>query len=310
MKTVFLFPGQGSQKAGMLSSYSTDDPIVAQAFVDTASVLGQEAVGLDTAERLASTVYVQLSLLLNGVISARRLQAKGVQPDYVAGHSVGAFSAAVICGVLTLPEALKLVHTRATLMEKAYPKGYGMAAFTGISAISMSKMLQSYEELYLSNINAVDQQVVSGKVADLQMLMVQLERRGWVRKAQMLKTAVPSHCPLLLEVSMEMKVHLDQVTARKPVMPYAANCTGRLLSAASDIKTDLYGSLCRTLRWYDATTLLYELGSRIFIEMAPSGVLEKIAVSSFPEANVLALEPDTMERIATQYNNIISDNDL
>src|SRR6202012_1993497 len=114
MKTVFLFPGQGSQKAGMLEHYALSDQIVDTVYSETKEQTGLDPVDMDAAQRLRSTVYVQVCLLIAGVISARRLQAKGLTPDFVAGHSVGAFAAAVIAEVISFKQALSLVRTRAT----------------------------------------------------------------------------------------------------------------------------------------------------------------------------------------------------
>src|SRR6187402_3745757 len=97
-----------------------------------------------TQEKIRSTVYAQLSLLIASVISARQLQKKGAIPDFVAGHSVGAFSAAVIAGVLSFKQALTLVHTRSLLMEKAYPHEYGMAALTGVSETAINNRLMKF----------------------------------------------------------------------------------------------------------------------------------------------------------------------
>jgi malonate decarboxylase epsilon subunit len=298
MKTVFLFPGQGSQRAEMLDGFSSADAIASEAYTDVKEILGEIAGDLDSEQRLQSTVYTQLCLLIASVISARQLQAKGITPDFVAGHSVGAFSAAVICGVLSFKQALSLVHTRGLLMEQAYPQGYGMAALTGISEPALHNVLTGFnhhhETIYLSNVNAADQQVVAGRLSDLQQLITQLETSG-IRKAQLLHVAVPSHCPLLNNVAGRLEQLLGQLRLREPSIPYASNHTGRVLRTSDAIRADLARSVAATLRWYDATSLIYELGARIFIEMEPSGVLAKIAASTFPEAKVLPLTVGEME---------------
>jgi len=306
MKTVFLFPGQGSQKAGMLQELPLSDPAVAEIFGLTEKVLGVPVYTLDTAERLTSTVYVQLYLLILGVISAKRLMAKSIKADYVAGHSVGAFAAAVVAGVISFEQALQLVHIRGMLMEQAYPEGYGMAAVVGFSAARLQRNIQEHNTahatVYLSNINTADQQVVAGEVESLNILIQTLQKSG-VRKAQLLNMSVPSHCPLLDSVSAALAKQIATLTLQEPQIPYASNHTGRLLKTAEAIGTDLWKSVAATVRWYDATTLLYELGTRIFIEAAPSGVLAKMAISTFPEAKVFALEETNIDTIAWLWNN-------
>ena len=300
MKTVFLFPGQGSQKTGMLDGFSSSS-----FYTDVKEILGQNLQSLDSEENLHSTVYAQLCLLIAGVLSARQLQAKGIRPDFVAGHSVGAFSAAVISGVLSFKNALSLVHTRGMLMEQAYPHGYGMAALTGISEPALRTALnifnRSHETIYLSNVNAAGQQVVAGRLTDLQELIRQMEDMG-IRKAQLLHVAVPSHCPLLNNVADKLKAQLQQLELNEPSIPYASNHNGRVLKTIDTIKEDLYKSVATTVRWYDATSLIYELGGRIFIEMDPSGVLAKIATSTFPAAKILTAEdPDTTAWLWNAY---------
>ena len=305
MKTVFLFPGQGSQRAGMLKEYSSGDIIVSDVYTDAKEILGQDPAYLDTEEKIRSTVYAQLSLLIASVISARQLQKKGARPDFVAGHSVGAFCAAVIGGVLSFKQALTLVHTRGLLMEKAYPHGYGMAALTGISETALNKTLSKFnlihETVYLSNVNAADQMVVSGNLSDLQTLIRQMENSG-IRKAKLLNVAVPSHCPLLNNVASALQEQLGKMELQQPSIPYASNHNGRVLRDRDAIREDLYKSIATTLRWHDATSLIFELGGRIFIEMEPSGVLSKIAASTFPDAKVLSLGDGNMDTVSWLWN--------
>jgi malonate decarboxylase epsilon subunit len=306
MKTVFLFPGQGSQKAGMLQALPMADPIVAQIFAEAEEQLGVPIASLDTAEKLASTQYVQLCLLITEVISAKQLLAAGVTITYVAGHSIGAFAAAVISGVLTFKQALQLVNLRGKLMQEAYPENYGMAAMVGFTESRLKKHLdvhnQTHSTLYLANINAVDQQVVAGETASLAILIQSLQKAG-ISRAKMLNMSVPSHCLLLDSVSAALKVAIDQMELQEPQIPYSSNHTGRLLRNADAIKADLYISVANTVKWYDATSLLYELGARCFIELEPSGVLSKIAEATFPEAIVLPVEQNGTGKVVWLWNN-------
>lgn len=306
MKTVFLFPGQGSQKAGMLHVLDMADPLVAAIFRETEEVLGVSALTMDTEEKLHSTQYVQICLLITEVISAKILIAKGVTVDYVAGHSIGAFSAAVIGGVLSFKQALKLVDLRGRLMQQAYPENYGMAAMVGFTETRLKKYIDEHNEthpaLYLANINAIDQQVVAGETASLAILIQSLQKAG-INRAKMLNMSVPSHCLLLDSVSAALKEEIESLELAEPQIPYTSNHTGRLLRNAAAIKKDLYISVAHTVKWYDGTSLLYELGARCFIEMEPSGVLAKIATATFPEAIVLAVEENGADKVTWLWNN-------
>lgn len=306
MKTVFLFPGQGSQTAGMLHSIPEDNELVVRIFKETEEILGVAAHKLDTPEKLSSTQYVQICLLIKEVISAKKLIENGIRPDYLAGHSIGAFSAAVISGVLSFKQALKLVDLRGRLMQEAYPENYGMVATVGFTESRLRKHLdihnQTHQMLYLANVNAADQQVVAGEKSSLTALIQSLQKAG-ISRAKLLNMSVPSHCLLLDSVSEALKDQLDALTLKEPQIPYVSNHTGRLLKTAEAIKKDLYISVSNTVKWFDGTSLLYELGARCFIEMEPSGVLSKIATSTFPEALVLPVEENGTDKVVWLWNN-------
>ena len=183
MKTVFLFPGQGSQQSGMLSALSENDPIVKEVFEEVESILGLPALTLDGKDVLtSSTINVQLCLLIAGVISARKLINNGVKPDFVAGHSIGAFGAAVISGVLNFKQAIKLVHLRAKMMQEAFPINYGMIALVGFSETRLKPYIVrhnlAHSPIYLANVNAADQLVVAGRKDSIAILEETLKKGG------------------------------------------------------------------------------------------------------------------------------------
>jgi malonate decarboxylase epsilon subunit len=305
LKTAFLFPGQGSQQAGMLHILPGQNSIVAKVFEEAESVLNKHVYTLDGMKELSSTVNVQLCLLIAGVISARRLLATGVTADFVAGHSVGAFGAAVISGVITFRQALALVHHRSRLMEEAFPQDYGMAALVGFTQSRLKPFLEAhnaqYPPVFLANINAADQLVLSGRTDSLKVLIEELSRAG-IQKTKILNVTVPSHCELLASASAALKEQMESMQFCEPAIPYASNSTGRLLKTAEAIRKDLWLSLSVMVKWYDAITLIYESGARIFIEMNPPGVLEKIAASTFPDAKALSANESQIESFGLLWN--------
>lgn len=305
MKTVFLFPGQGSQQVGMLNALPAADPIVKAVFDDAESFLQKTVLTLDTEAALTSTINVQLCLLIAGVISARQLIHKGIQPDFVAGHSIGAFAAAVTSGALSFKQAIKLVQLRATLMQDAFPIDYGMTALIGFSENRLKPYLvrhnANHSTVYLANINAADQLIIAGRVDSMEILTGVLKRDG-IQKIKRLKMPVPSHCELLVSVSEALKQALEPMQLNQPAIPYASNSTGRLLKTVDAIKNDLWSSVSSTVKWYDATSLIYEYGARIFIEMQPAGVLTKIAESTFPDIKAIAFNGDDIDRVYQLWN--------
>jgi malonate decarboxylase epsilon subunit len=300
MKTAFLFPGQGSQAEGMLHLLPSDDPHVGEVFAESEEVLGVPVYSLDTGDKLSSTVYVQICLLIAGVISGRRLLAKSVRPDYVAGHSVGAFAAAVVSGVLSFRHALMLVQRRGKLMQEAYPVGYGMAALVGFTEARLTGYLREHNRthstVYLANLNAADQQVVAGQTESLNILICRLKNAG-LRKARLLNLSVPSHCDLLRDVSAALHHEMTSLPVKEPDIPYLSNHAARLLKTADKVREDLWMNIAMPVKWYEGICLLYESGARLFIEMEPSGVLTKIVHSSFPDARALSMEKDNLESV-------------
>src|ERR1700738_351087 len=141
MSVAFLYPGQGAQVPGMLHQLS-DRAEATWTLKEAKQFLVYDVLTLDTEQALSSTVSVQLALFVSGVAATRIIQAEGVKPDVVAGLSVGAFAAAVAAGALAFKDGLSLVKARAELMEKAYPKGYGLAAVIGLSEKHLSQIVR------------------------------------------------------------------------------------------------------------------------------------------------------------------------
>jgi malonate decarboxylase epsilon subunit len=299
-KTAFLFPGQGSQTEGKLHTFPSDDPHVRQVFADSEEVLGVPVYSLDTADKLSSTIFVQICLLIAGVISGRRLMAKGVSADFVAGHSVGAFAAAVIGGVLSFRQALMLVQCRGKWMQEAYPAGYGMAALVGFTEARLTGYLsehnRTHSRVYLANLNAIDQQVVAGQKDSLKILISRLQNAG-LRKARLLNFSVPSHCELLKDVSAALQREMKLLPFKEPNAPYLSNHAARLVKTADKVRMDLWMSVAMPVKWYEGIHLLYESGARTYIEMEPSGVLTKIIHSSLPDVRALSMEKDNLESV-------------
>ena len=146
MKIIFTFPGQGTQRPGMLQALPGSEMDQAR------DLLGAEIDTLDTAESLKHTRAVQLALLIAGVAWARELQRRGVQADITSGLSIGAYPAAVVAGALDFQDALRLVALRGDLMEQAYPHGYGLTAIMGLTLPTVETLIEGRVD-YISNIN-------------------------------------------------------------------------------------------------------------------------------------------------------------
>ena len=174
MSVAFLFPGQGSQRPDMLHDLP-EHPVARDMVSRATGVLGCDVLDLDSTDALGSTVAAQLALLVTGAAAARILVEEGGMPDFVAGHSVGAFAAAVVAGVLAYADALRLVDLRARAMHEAYPHGYGMGVVVGLDEQTVSRLAAESatpkDPVHAGNVNAPLQVGVSGADSALERVL-------------------------------------------------------------------------------------------------------------------------------------------
>ena len=285
MSILFMFPGQGSQRVGMLHALP-NDPAAAQTLAEAADVLGVDPLTLDTAEALRSTVAVQLCLLIASVAVTRTLVRQDAAPDMVAGLSIGAWPAAVVAGVLGFSDALRLVRVRGQLMEDAYPRGYGMAVTAGLTepevAAIVAQVNSAATPAYVANLNAERQIVVAGSDAALAQVMARAQADGASTVAR-LCMAVPSHCPLLDAQAAELAAVAAKVPAHAPQLTYVSSSRARALFRANLIVEDLAWNMARPVLWHDTLRHAFERGARLAIEIAGNGALKRLAQPIFAD---------------------------
>lgn len=285
MKSAWLFPGQGSQYPMFLDELP-QVPIVRETIKTASEVIQEPLLKLQTSEALESTRNVQITMLAAGVAIARHFLNEGVKPQFVAGHSVGAFAAAVTANVLEFEEALLLVKERGELMEALQDEHYGMAVIVGLTENQLEEVVKGIHTeacpVYVSNRNSPTQLTLSGHKRAMQQVIEEVDGKG-VSAAKMLRVTTPSHSPLFLSVQKKLKERLSSLDLRRPSIPVIANRNARVLRQAGDIADDLSESIALPVRWHDATTVLYEYGVRQFIEMPPGDVLKRLANQAFPD---------------------------
>ena len=289
MKILFTFPGQGTQRAGMLQHLPNGDALLSQA----RAVLGDEADRLDSAEALRHTRAVQLSLLICGVAWARELIRRGVAPDIVSGLSIGAFPAAVIAGALDFADALQLVARRGDLMEQAYPQGYGLTAIAGLTLNRLEPLL-SGSHTYLANLNAETQIVIAGRDEDMARVAQKALEAG-ASKAIKLAVSVPSHCALLDEPAAELARAFESVTLSRPRCAYLSGSTGRVIHDPARIADDLAFNMARTVQWHDAMVAANQRDARLAIEMPPGNVLTGLTLQAGWQGDAICMERNSIE---------------
>ena len=299
MSIAYLFPGQGAQTPGFLHRLPKH-PAVSATLDEAAAVLGMEVMSLDDAGALASTVAVQLSVLIAGVAVSRALTFEGVTVDAAAGLSVGAFGAAVACEVLSFADALPLVKLRGECMQQAYPRGYGMAAIIGLDEHRVAAIIERVggagAQLYIANINAPTQIVVSGENRALDAA-IETARLAGARRAERMAVSVPSHCPLLNDVARRLAAAMAAIDMHDPQRPYVSNRRARVVHDAQGVRDDLVLSVANTVRWHDSVNVLFELGVRLFIEPPPGQVLSRLAQQGYTEARAVAVEDLQLDSI-------------
>jgi malonate decarboxylase epsilon subunit len=299
VSVLFTFPGQGAQKAGMLHALPAHAE-TARTLEETAAVLGRDALALDSAPALASTVAVQLCLLVAGVAMARVLAAHGAVPDMVAGLSIGAYPAAVVAGVLAYPDAVALVAHRAALMEQAYPRGYGMSAISGLDpdqlAPLIAQVLGAASPVYLANLNAPRQLVIAGEETALQQVGALALAAGATR-AERLAVSVPSHCELLATQAQAMRAAFDAVALRRPRCTYISGSSARALFDPERIRDDLAGNMARQVHWWDCARHAWERGARLALEMPSGAVLTGLTAPVFKTGLTLSCDHNRIDSL-------------
>jgi malonate decarboxylase epsilon subunit len=307
MSIAFLFPGQGSQVPGMLHALP-DHPAVTRTLHEVSEYLNTDIRGLDSEEALQSSVSVQLALLACGVSMARALTEEGVEPEAVAGLSVGAFAAAVLCGVINLSDAVSLVRQRAEMMVHLYPTGYGLAAIVGLNEKQVSRLVEeAYTErapVYVGNINAPRQIVIAGSDEGIRKVL-EAARKNGAQRAEELHVSVPSHCPLLEPVAIALRENLEKMHLQSPNYVYVGNVNARTLRTSDAIAEDLASNVAHGVRWYDSVTVLEELGCHLFVETPPGHILTQLVKENAPSVQALALGETSLNHalhVIAQYS--------
>jgi len=244
--------------------------------------------------------------VVGGVAYTRLLAFEGVRPSAVAGLSVGAFTAAVASGALPFREALRLVKLRAEAMERAFVGGgFGMMAILGLGEATVQRLVERVARpgasVHLASVNSRTELVIAGSEDALAAAVLEAERCG--ARVRRLNVAVPSHCPLLDDVSARLREAMDDLCLKPPAVPYISNHRARALEQGAQIAEDLVLNVVRTVRWHESVLLLYELGVRLFIEVPPGRALSNLVKAEFPQARVVAgvdTGPDSIVQLVNE----------
>ena len=277
-KYIITFPGQGSQSIGMMDSLA-HIPIVKKTFIEASEVLNKDfwAMTLSENEEINQTINTQPLMLIAGIAIWRYLQENDLaSPSFIAGHSLGEFTALVAANSLTFTSALKVVTKRAELMQNAVPENEGgMAAILGLEdekVVSICEQEQGDGILEAVNFNSPGQVVIAGSKVILEKSLESFKHAG-AKRALLLPVSVPSHCKLMEPASILFNNYLNQVDFNMPDFPIIQNFEAINYNNVDKIKLGLVKQLFNPVKWTQTINLLSTKGINLFIEAGPGKVL-------------------------------------
>ncbi len=278
-KIAFLFPGQGSQFAGMGKSLADTYPEAARVFEEADDALGFSLSTLcfeGPDDQLKQTENTQPALVAVSTAAWAVLSSRGMQPDFVAGHSLGEYSALVAAGSLKFADAVRLVRKRGQYMQEAVPAGVGaMAALLKLPIEKLDAVLAEAaqgEIVTAANLNSPDQVVIAGHTAAVARAM-ELAKAAGAKRAVSLPVSAPFHCPLMKPAQDRLQADLDSTVFADLRMPLINNWQAREVRTGAEAREGLFHQVPNPVRWSDSIRHLSDAGVTRFIEVGCGAVL-------------------------------------
>ncbi|MWV18461.1 ACP S-malonyltransferase [Pseudomonas sp. L-22-4S-12] len=277
---AFVFPGQGSQSLGMLAEIGAQQPLIRETFAEAADALGYDLWALSQQgpeERLNETDKTQPAILAASIALWRLWLAEGgARPAFVAGHSLGEYSALVAAGAIEFRDAVKLVELRGQLMQQAVPAGQGgMAAILGLEdadVLAACAEAAQGEVVSAVNFNAPGQVVIAGGAAAVERAIEACKARG-AKRAMPLPVSVPSHCALMRPAAEKFADAVAALAWQAPQIALVQNVSAAVPADLETLKRDLLAQLYSPVRWVETVVLLAERGVTDLVECGPGKVL-------------------------------------
>ena len=287
MSVAFVFPGQGSQQVGMGRALAEAFPQSREVFEEADSALGFGLSRLcfeGPEGELQLTANTQPAILAASVAALRPLVARGARPAWVAGHSLGEYSALVAADALSLADALRTVRRRGQYMQEAVPVGVGaMAAILGLDLPSVEAACREAaqgEVVSPANVNAPGQVVIAGHAGAVDRAAERCKAAG-AKRAVRLPVSAPFHCALMKPAQERLRPELAALSFRDPAVPLVSNVDARPVRDASSCRDGLVRQVSGTVRWQESVDRLAREGVTTFVEVGPgtvlSGLVRKIA---------------------------------
>jgi len=276
---AFIFPGQGSQVVGMGKDLAEKYPVARQTFEEADEALGYKLSQVcfeGPEDQLRLTEVTQPAILTTSVAALRVLESQFPRPSFVAGHSLGEYSAHVASGTIDFADAVRTVRNRGKYMQEAVPVGVGaMAAILGMELEKVAAVCHDAaqgEVCSPANINSPEQIVISGNTAAVERGAKLAEERG-AKRAKLLAVSAPFHCALMRPAQVRLETDLNRLKMQRPVYPVVCNVEASLVTDEIRASATLVAQVTGAVKWEQSMRLLIAQGVQTFVEIGPGKVL-------------------------------------
>lgn len=291
IKTAFIYPGQGAQKAGMGADFYEKSAAAREIFDRASETLGldMKALCFEENDKLDLTEYTQAALVTTCLAMTKVVEEAGITPDITAGLSLGEYAAVAAAGGMDDMDAIRLVRKRGILMQNTVPAGEGgMCAVMAMDAEKIEQVIEDIEGVEVANYNCPGQIVITGRKEGVEMAAVKLKEAG-ARRTMMLNVSGPFHSSLLKPAGEELAEELSRVQMHPLHIPYVTNVTAQKVEDIAETKGLLARQVSSPVRWMQSMEYMIAEGVEQFVEIGPGNTLASFMKKINPKSRVCGI---------------------